>query len=144
MPWDQRPDALPLDVEECRTALWATRGNITKAAKMLKIPSDRMRRFVKNSPRLSATVEEAQEQLLDMAEDQVAEALEDKEDTVRADNMAKFVLTNLGGRRGYGSKANGITLNPKGDSGSFTISWGNGEEFRPDAPADDGKVIEHE
>ena len=142
MPWDNRPSELPLDIEECRTALWMTRGNITKAAKVMKVPSDRFRRFVRSSPRLSATVEEAQETLLDMAEEQVAEALEDTEDTVRADSMAKFVLTNLGARRGYGTKGSGVTLKPGAGSGSFTISWGDGSDISQ--PEEQGQVIDHD
>jgi hypothetical protein len=140
MPYDTRPDSLPLDVEECRTAIWRTRGNVTKAAQLLKIESIRLRRFIKSSPRLSAEIEEAQEQLLDKAEDNIADALDDTEDKIRADNAAKFVLTNLGARRGYGPKGSGITLNPGAGNGAFTISWGNGQSITEPK----GNVIDHE
>ena len=37
MPYSERPLELPLDTEECRTALWMVSGNVTEAAKLLKI-----------------------------------------------------------------------------------------------------------
>lgn len=140
MPWDSRPDALPLDVEECRTALWRCQGNVTKAAQMLKVNPSRLRRFVANSPRLSEEIVEAQDQLLDKAEENVAEALEDVEDKQRRDNMSRFVIQQLGARRGYGPKGNGITLHANGKSGTFKISWGDGEDFNDDG----SRTIEHD
>jgi hypothetical protein len=43
MPYDERPMSLPLDVEECRTALWRVRGNVTEAAKLIKVHPNRLR-----------------------------------------------------------------------------------------------------
>lgn len=142
MPYDERPVELPLDVEECRTAIWYNRGNVTKAAAMLKISPMRLRRFVTASPRLSAELDEAAEQLLDMAQDNVAEALADDSDAQRRDNMSKFVLKELGGKRGYGSAGKGITLKPGTGSGRFVIEWGDGSSISE--PADEGQVIDHE
>lgn len=141
MPYDVRPDDLPLDVEECRTAIWKARGNISEAALYLKVSSVRLRRFVAASPRLTEEQREAQEILLDKSEAQIAAALDDTEDKMRADNAAKFVLTNLGARRGYGTKGAAITLNPQGKSGAFRITWGDGEDIQ-DTPS--GQVIEHD
>ena len=141
MPWDKRPDELPLDVEECRTALWKAQGNITEAAAILKITSMRLRRFVDSSPRLSAELKESKEQLKDIAEANLVEALTDPDDTARRDSMTKFVLTNLGGDRGYGQKnGSGLTIKAGGGSGSFTVSWEDGSSFNE---PDDGKTIEH-
>lgn len=140
MPYDERPASLPLDVEECRTALWKQRGNVTKAAEMLKVPSSRLRAFVKNSPRLSAEVKEAQQQLLDMSEDIAYDALMDDEDKGRQDTMARFIMTNLGSERGYGGGKGNVTINaPKG---TVNISWADGTSFTP--AEDEPKVIEHE
>lgn len=140
MPYDSRPESLRLDIEECRTALWANNGNISQAATMLKVTSLRLRRFIDQSPRLSAELQESRELLMDLAEQNVAEALQDKEDKVRVDNMSKFVLSNLGARRGYGPKGAGITISPQGKSGAMHISWGDGTTIgtEPD------RTIEHE
>lgn len=142
MPYDARPDELPLDVEECRTAIWRSKGNITEAAKILKTSSLRLRRFVASSPRLTEEQREAQDILMDKSEAQIADALDDKDDKIRADNAAKFVLTNLGARRGYGTKGASITLKPGEGRGSFKVTWGDGEEFGP--PPETGQVIDHE
>lgn len=143
MPYDMRPIELPLTVDECRTALWRAKGNITEAALVLKTTSLRLRKFIEKSPFLTEEQREAQEQLLDKSEAQIANALDDKEDKVRSDAAAKFILTNLGARRGYGQKGAGISVNvPKNSSGKILFTWGDGEDFAQ--PADDGKVIDHD
>lgn len=139
MPWDNRPDALPLDIEECRTAIWTARGNITEAAKYLKISSIRLRSFVRRSPYLSAELAEAGEQIKDLAENIVYEALTDTQDTGRQDAMARFVLTGPGKDRGYGTGAPKVTINNQ-KGGQISLAWGDGTMFQPD----EGKVIDHD
>jgi hypothetical protein len=124
MPYDERPVELPLDVEECRTAIWIHRGNISEAAKRLRISPQRLRAFVKKSPRLQAEADEAREQLLDAAEDVAYEALTD-EDPSRKDTMARFVLTNLGKDRGYGPKG-GVNVSLNGPKGRLLVAWDDG------------------
>lgn len=138
MPYDVRPTELPLDIEECRTALWRSAGNITKAAELLKVSSLRLRAFIRKSPYLSAEAAEAQEQIKDLAEDIVVEALTDSEDAQRRDAMAKFVLLGPGKDRGYGSGAPKVTINNQ-KGASMTIAWADGTSIGPQAP-----VIEHE
>lgn len=141
-PYDERPVELPLDIEECRTALWMKRGNISEAAKLIKTSPARFRRFVQSSPRLMEEVKEAQQQLVDMAEDVAYEALTD-EDPSRRDSMARFVMSNLGKDRGYGT-ANGGGVNVNLPKGRIRIEWADGSslsaESMPDGPPE--KVIE--
>lgn len=125
-PYDVRPTSLPLDRDECRTALWMARGNITVAADILKTDSGRLRKFVKNSPFLSAELAEASEQIKDTAESVVYEALTDESDKARKDGMAKFVLTNIGRDRGYGQAGKSGGVNLKLPQGNFTITWADG------------------
>lgn len=140
MPYDERPAALPLDVEECRTALWLSRGNISEAAKRLKIPASRLRTFVKKSARLTEEVDEARQQLVDIAEDVAYDALTDEADPGRRDQMARFIMGNLGRERGYGTGAGGVNINlPKG---RINIQWADGSSLS--AQSEPGaKVIEH-
>ena len=133
MPYNERPLELPLDIEECRTALWMSDGNITDAAKRLKISSGRLRTFIKNSRYLSAEMEEAREQIKDMAEGIVREALLDSEDKGRQDAMARFVLTGPGKDRGYGTGAPKVTIN-NGQGGTINIAWADGTEIGPRHP----------
>lgn len=128
-PWEERPAEIPLDVEECRTALWLSRGNVNEAAKKLKISSSRLRRFVDKSPRLKEVLTECQEILKDIAEENIYDALTDGDDPQRRDSASKFVLTNLAADRGYG-KNTGINIKT-GDSpkGRLLVAWDNGESI---------------
>ncbi len=137
MPYSERPDSLPLDVEACRTALWRTNGNVTEASKLLKISSGRLRSLINNSSYLTRELAETREQLVDRAEQVVIEALEDSENTARQDAMARFVINSAIGRsRGYGSGATKINVNNNG--GNIVIGWQDGSMF------EDPKTIEAE
>lgn len=134
-PYDRRPASMPLDVDECRTAIWRCDGNVTRAAELIKVSTQRLRTFIKNHDRLRREVEEASEQLIDKAEDVVREALSDPD---RADQMARFVLQTKGRSRGWGNgSGSGVVVNNNG--GSIEISWADGTSF---AAGDDAKVIE--
>jgi len=141
MPYDHRPDSLPLQVEECRTALWRARGNVSVAADILKVGSSRLRRFIKNSDFLSAEQQEAQEMLKDIAEDVVYDALTDADDKGRQDAMARFVLQGIGKDRGYGAGQPNIHVN-NSKGGTVIVGWQDGTVFQPEPRAE--KVIEHE
>lgn len=139
-PWDCRPDDLPLDIEECRTALWMCEGNITAAAALLKVDSRRLRSFVNSSKYLSDQAQEAREQLCDLAEGVVRDALQDEQDKSRRDTMARYVLTNLGSSRGYGAKGGkNLTINNQG--GNISISWADNTQINS---GDDAKVVDGE
>ena len=146
MPYEQRPTNLPLDVEECRTAIWQCRGNISMAAQLLKTSASRLRTFVKKSPRLMEEVDEARQQLVDMSEDIAYEALTDGEDANRRDQMARFIMSNIGKDRGYGS-GNGSAVNINLPKGNFTVQWADGSSLSMDQDnnnGDNAKVIDHE
>lgn len=146
MPYDERPVALPLDIEECRTALWRVRGNVTQAANLLKVPASRLRKFISNSPRLVAEVNEAREQLKDIAEDNVFEALTDEQDPGRRDQMSRFVLSTIGRDRGFASGGGVSVKNSKG--GTVVIQWADGSSVVGNASEDrrgeDAKVVQGE
>jgi hypothetical protein len=127
-PYSERPLSLPLDVEECRTAIWLCRGNITEAAKILKITSLRLRNFVNKSPYLSAELQEALDQIVDVAEQVVYDALTDEGDNGRRDTMARFVLGSQGKRRGWGSGAPGVNIK-NGNGGTIVVQWADGSTF---------------
>ncbi len=129
MPYSERPIGLPLDIEECRTAIWRTGGNITEAAKLLKVTSLRLRNFVQKSPYLSAEMQEAKDQIVDTAESVVVDALTDEEDKSRRDTMARFVLGSQGRARGWGSASNAGNLNIKNAGGTIIVQWADGSTF---------------
>jgi hypothetical protein len=142
-PWSERPDSLPLQIEEVRTALWLESGSIPKAAIRLKVTSHRLRRFISNSPRLLAEQNEAREQLADKAEENVKEALFDDKDAARRDSMSKYVLSSLGRLRGYGTGP-GKQININSEGGNILIQWADGTSVSNDDDIIEGTVVEDE
>lgn len=129
-PYPERPVSEPLVPEECRTALWLVRGNITEAAKLLKVTSLRLRQFIQKSPYLLSEMQEAKDQLTDLAESVVYEALTDEEDKGRKDTMARFVLGSQGKSRGWGHSvsAGGVNIR-NGHGGTIIVQWADGQAF---------------
>lgn len=144
MPYSERPLELPLDIEECRTAIWMSSGNVTEAAKLLKVTSVRLRSFIKKSLYLSAEMQEAADRMVDIAEANVLDALQDGEDPSRRDTMSRFVLTNIGKHRGWGT-AGGGNLNVKNaPGGTILVQWADGSTFGESQQEDNTKVIDVE
>lgn len=138
-PYEERPASLPLDVEECRTALWLERGNIPDSAARLKISASRLRNFVQNSPRLLAEQREAREQLADRAEQIVFEALYDEVDSSRRDSMAKYVLNStIGKQRGFGAAGVGVKIQ---NTGPMIITWAT-EQDDIKTINEEGEIVE--
>ena len=140
-PWSERPDSLPLNVEEVRTALWLESGSIPEAAIRLKVTAHRLRRFIQNSPRLLAEQNESREQLADKAEQNIKEALWDSIDTARRDSASKYVLSSLGRNRGYGTGP-GKQININSEGGNILIQWADGSQIQ--TPDTEGPIIEGE
>ena len=144
MPYSERPLELPLDVEECRTALWMASGNVSEAAKLLKVASIRLRNFVKKSPYLSAEMQEAADRVVDIAESNVLNALTDELDPSRRDTMSRFVLTNIGKHRGWGTNAPNVNVK-NAAGGTIIVQWADGTSFNSDQPKEiDGEVVNDE
>ena len=129
MPYNERPAELPLDVEECRTAIWMASGNISEAAKLLKVSSIRLRNFVKKSPYLSAELQESADRLVDIAEGNVLNALTDELDPSRRDTMSRFVLTSIGKHRGWGSGGTGNVNIKNSAGGTIVVQWADGTQL---------------
>jgi hypothetical protein len=51
-PWLSRPETVPLDVEECATALFLAKGDVSAAADLLKVTSTCLKRSIRKSRRL--------------------------------------------------------------------------------------------
>ena len=138
MPYSQRPVEIPLDVEECRTAIWKAKGNISRAAEYLKVPSTRLRYFVDKSPYLKREVRESLEIHVDRAEEIVDEALNDDDDKTRRDTMARFVLGSQAARqRGWGNGQAQPGMKIDNNGGTIVVQWADGTHF-------DGQQIEGE
>jgi hypothetical protein len=56
--WDSRPETLPLDVEECATALYLADGDLKAAAALLKVTVAQLRKPIRKTHRLQVLVEQ--------------------------------------------------------------------------------------
>ena len=123
---------------------WMANGNVSEAAKLLKITSIRLRGFVKKSPYLSAEMQEAADRLVDIAESNVLDALTDDQDPSRRDTMSRFVLTNIGKAKGWGT--GGQNVNVKNSAGgTIIVQWADGTTFSDKEPEEvKGEVIEND
>jgi hypothetical protein len=118
-------------------------GNITEAAKVLKVTSIRLRNFVKKSPYLSAEMQEAADRLVDIAESNVLDALTDELDPSRRDTMSRFVLSNIGKHRGWGSGGTGGVTVKNSAGGTIIVQWADGSAFGSE-PQEEVTTIEGE
>lgn len=131
MPYDERPAELPLDTEECRTALYIHNGNISEAAERLKVSSARLRAFVKASAYLTRESDEFRQRIADRAEAVILEGLYDDREKY---TMARYVAASLGKQRGYNQNS---PTSGKATIGPMTISWGE-----PESTTIDGEMID--
>jgi hypothetical protein len=58
-PFDDRPASLPLTPDEAATAIFLAKGDLKRAAKLLKVPPSQLNRFVRRSYRLQRIQAEA-------------------------------------------------------------------------------------
>jgi len=125
-------------------------GNVSEAAKILKVTSIRLRNFVKKSPYLTAEMQEAADRLIDIAEANVRDALLDELDPSRRDTMSRFVLTNIGKHRGWGTSASGGVTVKNSAGGTIVVQWADGSSFgdaansEPELKEVQGRTIEHD
>ena len=54
--WDARPDTVPLDDNECATAIYLDNGDINKAAMRLRITVARLNKSIRKSPKLQRLI----------------------------------------------------------------------------------------
>lgn len=57
-PWDERPATLPLDPDECATAIHIAQGDIPKASGLLKVSQHLLERSLRHHPRLTRILNE--------------------------------------------------------------------------------------
>jgi uncharacterized protein VirK/YbjX len=90
-------------------------GDVSKAARYYKMPSQRLRAFVTQSSRIAAELCEARERILDRAEAVLQEALF-SDDPKRCDSAARYILTkSQSGRARFHALTDHLQLDPKAD-----------------------------
>jgi hypothetical protein len=59
--WLARPDSLPLDIEEIRSALFIWNGDIEAAAGLLKVTAAQLKKPIRKSPHLQRLIKRLRE-----------------------------------------------------------------------------------
>jgi hypothetical protein len=94
------PSCENIPIELAMRVLAESWANVSKAADALGVPSRDFRYWVRNTPALTAVVDEVMEIFCDRAEGILREALE-SEHEVRRDTASRFVLNGKGAPRGW-------------------------------------------
>ena len=115
-----------LDTEAAREALAEASGNVTEAAKTLKVEPARLRRMVEAMPRLKGVIDEAMEQGVDKAISVLQGALDDEMSFQNRFYAAKEFLRSAPGRkRGFGGgyePAQAVEVT-RTNAGVITLKW---------------------
>jgi hypothetical protein len=139
-PWDERPGAHALTHDEAATALHLSHGNDYLAAKLLKVPTVRLTRLIKASPRLQRVRDEALDAALSRAESIPIQTLFDESaDARRLEWASTSILKSRLGRSSPLSPASSLTSStPSIAGGRIVLSWEGDEPDdlpAPDVPA---------
>jgi hypothetical protein len=148
-PWDERPAHLPLDHDECATAIHLAFGSIANAAAILKVPLFRLSRSVRASPRLQKIQSESLSLSLDKATAHVLDSLDAiKEDGTPNIARREWATTKLLQSRlaqghplspapaGQQSSAS-LTLSQTGPTKSMTFRWKTADDALTQLEQDD-------
>jgi hypothetical protein len=99
------PEETPLDQEEVRELLFEVDGDVTKAAKKLRVRPERLRAFVRACPALTRAIDETIEQAVDASISVMFDALRDEMSFQNRFYAAKeFLRSEAGRRRGFGPR----------------------------------------
>lgn len=139
--FSERPRSVEIGLEEAQTALWRSRGDVSAAADLLKVPSDRLRRRIGKSAKLQALCIELDERILDRARSNLVDALHSEESKERAWSTRYALSSSKGSSRGWGPRVDGAGNTQVNER--VIITWGDGSvvaEWGPEA----APVIEHD
>ena len=92
-PWSSRPSHLPLDIEECATALYLAEGVIGRAAERLKVEPLKLTRLIARSPRLTRLHGELVSLLNDKVHEEYMRAFADEDSRRREWAASKVAQT---------------------------------------------------
>jgi hypothetical protein len=140
-PWTQRPDTLPLDPDECATAIHIAKGDVPAAAALLKVPEFRLNRLIRRTPGLQHVLSEANELTTHRAASEYIRALDDPSDRRREWAASKIMASCAAQSHPFApapagsTTASNVTINQ--DNKEITIHWGNAPTLPPDE-IDDG------
>jgi hypothetical protein len=145
-PWDERPSTLPLDQDECATALHLSQGHLPRAASLLKVPLIRLNRMLKHSPRLQRVFSESAELIVARAFSKYIDAL-DAEDARRQEwgatkiMQSRAAMGHLFSPAPPANTASNIAVNA--EARTVTFRWADGQSLST-PEIDPSTLVEHD
>ena len=134
-PFTERPATLPLDPDECATAIHIARGDLPKASDLLKVPQFKLEREVRRHPNLARILNEELQIAVSKSRSELLTALESPNDRRREWAASKILASRIAQSDPFApapagsTTANNVTINQ--DNKEITIHWGEA----PAAPA---------
>ena len=126
-----------LDFDRVRKALFRADGDVTRAAKSLKVKSADLRRLTWRHPKLIMDALERAHRLCDRAEAKLREALDDAKHD-RSDRAAMFILSHSAAarERGWGRHGGDAGYDALSPAVAINVIWPGGASggYRPLAP----------
>ena len=123
-PYDERPVTVPLDVEECATALYICGGKLSKAADRLKVDKLRLQRVIDRSPRLQRLHKELYEVYVHDSAEVVIDAIYADDPRVRYAAATKVLGTKAAREHPFAPAGDGGSLTVNNDGGgNITFHW---------------------
>ena len=92
-PWEERPSTLPLDPDECATAIHIAQGDLPAAAALLKVPLYKLQRQLTHHPRLQRVFQESNALAASRAAAEYLHALDSPSDRRREWAAAKILAS---------------------------------------------------
>lgn len=138
-PWDERPPHLPLDHDECATAIHLSGGSLEAASDLLKVPLHRLSRSVRASPRLQRVKSESLSISVEKAESKVLAALDAGEFELDPETGQKTFIPNhrrqewavnklLASRAAMGSPLSPAPASSAQSAASLTLTQSQGQK----------------
>jgi hypothetical protein len=131
--WDERPSTLPLDPDECATAIHLAQGDLPAAAALLKVPHHKLHRQVVIHPRLARVLSESLALAHNRAASEYIRALDSPSDRRREWAAAKILSTRSAASHPFAPappqpSTASLSLQQSGPSRTLTFRWRTDED----------------
>jgi hypothetical protein len=93
--WAERPSTLPLDPDECATAIHIAQGDLPKAADLLKVPQFKLERQIRHHPNLARILNEALQIAVSKSRSELLTALDSPNDRRREWEATKNLASRI-------------------------------------------------
>ena len=94
-PWDSRPPTLPLDPDECATAIHLAQGDLPRACALLKVPQFKLEREVRRHPNLQRILNEELQIAVSKSRSELLTALDSPNDRRREWAASKILASRI-------------------------------------------------